>query len=161
MEEKPFYMNGLHFSCKRCSFCCGHSPGFVYLSERDLRALCRYFSLSMQQCAERYCRWAQYYGGTVVLALREQKNYDCILWAGGCTAYSARPVQCETYPFWPWMVQDAGTWNECAENCPGMNSGQIWTRAQIDAACTRHAQNEPIQREVLEMLLGTRLSLPS
>ena len=33
-----FYENGLNFECQRCSFCCGHSPGFVYLSERDFLA---------------------------------------------------------------------------------------------------------------------------
>ena len=108
-EKEPFYKAGLNFGCQRCSFCCGHSPGFVYLSRRDLTALCDFFKLSVKEFVEKYCRWADYYYGTKVLALQEQKNYDCILWNSGCTAYEARPIQCSTYPFWSWMLEDRKT----------------------------------------------------
>ncbi|MCR4953012.1 MAG: YkgJ family cysteine cluster protein [Treponema sp.] len=141
---EKFYKDGLNFSCKRCSFCCGHSPGFVYLSKRDLETLCNHFNLSKKEFVEIYCRWADYYYGTKVLALQEKKNYDCILWENGCSAYEARPVQCSTYPFWSWMLVDAKTWNECAQECPGMNQGKLWTQEEIEKNQRAYSENVPI-----------------
>jgi len=152
-QEEVFYKDGLNFSCQRCSYCCGHSPGFVYLSERDLRALCGFFQMSVKQFVAKYCRWADYYYGETVLALLEQKNYDCILWNSGCTAYEARPVQCSTYPFWAWMVKDKQTWDECAQECPGMNKGKLWTFEEIEENRLKYVENKPLTREqVLEII---------
>ena len=152
--EKCFYENGLHFECQRCSFCCGHSPGYVYLSKRDLLTLCKHFNLSIKDFVEKYCRWADYYYGTQVLALIEQKNYDCILWNNGCTAYEARPVQCSTYPFWSWMLADEKTWNECAADCPGMNKGRLWSVKEITEAKKAYSENTPLHREEVEALIA-------
>ena len=145
MEE--FYRKGLNFECQRCSFCCGHSPGFVYLSLRDLQALCDFYKLSYKEFVDTYCRWADYYYGEKVLALLEQKNYDCILWENGCKAYTARPVQCSTYPFWAWMLADKETWNECAKGCPGMNKGKLWSKEEIEKNKEQYVQNKPLTRE--------------
>ena len=156
--EGPFYKGGLKFSCQRCSFCCGHSPGFVYLSKEDLLRLCRFFSLGIKDFIEKYCRWANYYGGTEVLALIEMKNYDCILWNEGCSAYEARPVQCSTYPFWSWMVQDEQTWNEIAADCPGMNNGKLWAPDFIEMEKKKYDANVPIERSEVERLIRESLS---
>lgn len=149
---KKFYKDGLRFSCKHCSRCCGTSPGFVYLSKRDLQYLCDFFKLSVKEFVERYCRWADYYGGKTVLALCEQENYNCILWNNGCTAYKARPVQCSTYPFWTWMIEDEKTWNECAKDCPGINNGNLHSAAEILGRSFAYTANVPITKEeVLEL----------
>ncbi len=149
---KNFYDDGLRFSCRRCSFCCGTTPGFVYLSKRDLTQLCKFFNLAVREFVSRYCRWADYYGGTQVLALKEKSNCDCILWKDGCSAYSARPVQCETYPFWTWMISDASTWNECARDCPGMNKGELHDAKEIAQASARYTANVPLTKEETESL---------
>lgn len=155
MEKKePFYKNGLNFACARCSFCCGHSPGFVYLSKRDLDALCSYFKMSISEFVLKYCRWADYYYGTQVLALKEQKNYDCILWNNGCTAYEGRPIQCSTWPFWSWMIEDRKTWDECAQECPGMNKGRLWTFEEIETNRKQYENNKPLYREEVEKLMN-------
>ena len=86
-----FYKDGLKFSCQRCSFCCGHSPGYVYLSKADLDRLCEGTGLSYKEFVSKYCRWANYYEGKTVLSLIEKKNYDCILWENGCSLYEHRP----------------------------------------------------------------------
>ena len=148
-----FYRDGLNFSCKRCSFCCGHSPGFVYLSKSDLLRLCDFFGTGPRDFAQKFCRWADYYEGATVLALQEKKNYDCILWSGGCSAYKARPVQCSTYPFWSWMLEDKATWDECAKDCPGMNSGELWSRDFIEACKKAYDENPPLTKEEFEVLL--------
>lgn len=148
MEKKDkFYKDGLCFECQRCSFCCGHSPGFVYLSWRDLDSLCAFFSLSRADFVEKYCRWADYYYGKKVLALREMKNFDCVLWKDGCSAYEARPVQCSTWPFWSWIVESRESWDDCAKDCPGMNKGALHSFEEIDSAQKRYLENLPIERE--------------
>lgn len=148
-----FYANGLNFECQRCSFCCGHSPGFVYLSKRDLKALCNFFDLCAKDFIAKYCRWADYYYGTKVLALLEKKNYDCILWENGCSAYSARPVQCSTYPFWSWMVKDKNVWNDCAKECPGMNKGKLWSCEEIEKNRRAYIDNQPLHKEEVEEII--------
>lgn len=150
--ENIFYKNGLNFSCTRCSCCCGKSPGFVYLSKTDLLKLCDFFKLSVNDFIEKYCRWADYYYGTQVLALKEQKNYDCILWKNGCIAYEARPIQCSTYPFWTWMLENQQIWNDCAKDCPGMNNGKHWTFEEIEQNEKLYHENKPLHKEDLNSI---------
>lgn len=152
MDDSCFYKEGLHFACQRCSFCCGHSPGFVYLSKRDLETLCGFFKLSKKEFIEKYCRYVNYYQGTTVLALIEMKNYDCILWNNGCTAYEARPVQCSTYPFWTWMLEK-DTWEECSRDCPGINKGRLWSYEEIELNRHNYAVNKPLYKEEAEELI--------
>ena len=153
MSSEKFYKNGLRFECQRCSFCCGHSPGFVYLSKRDLTALCDFFHMSIKDFVAKYCRWADYYYGAKVLALLEKKNYDCILWENGCSAYTARPVQCSTYPFWAWMIQDKETWEDCAKDCPGMNKGKVWPVEEIEKNRKAYVENIPLKMEEVLALI--------
>ena len=148
-----FYEKGLNFSCKRCSGCCGGSPGFVYLSKEDMIALRDFFGISTKTFVEQYCRWADYYGGTTVLALKEEKDFYCTLWRDGCTAYEARPVQCRTYPFWSWMTESRESWDDCAKDCPGMNSGTLWNKEHIDSERRRYDENKPIYREEVELMI--------
>lgn len=152
-DSSNFYKNGLNFSCKRCSFCCGHSPGFVYLSKYDLDRLCNFFNMSISDFVKKYCRWADYYYGEEVLALLEKQNYDCILWENGCSAYQARPVQCSAYPFWSWMIRDQKTWNECASDCPGMNNGKLWSFEEIEENRKNYDSNKPLtKQQVLQLI---------
>ena len=102
---------------------------------------------------EKYCRWADYYYGEQVLGLLEKKNYDCILWENGCSAYQARPVQCSTYPFWSWMIKNKAMWEDCAKDCPGMNKGKIWTYEEILKNKNAYDQNKPLTKQEVEKLI--------
>jgi hypothetical protein len=152
-NSEKFYKDGLNFTCAKCSFCCGHSPGFVYLSKRDLFALCEYKNLPVKSFVEKYCRWADYYYGTQVLALIEKNNYDCVLWENGCSCYPARPIQCSTYPFWTWMIKDKETWEQCAKECPGINKGECHSAREIEKASKLYSENQPLHKEdVFELI---------
>lgn len=109
--------------------------------------------MSIKDFVEKKCRWADYYYGSKVLALIEKKNYDCGLWENGCTAYEARPVQCSTYPFWSWMLEDQQIWNDCAKDCPGMNKGKLWTFEEIEKSKTAYDSNIPLKKEEVEELI--------
>ena len=126
-----FYDEGLYFSCQKCSHCCRKEPGFVYLSQRDLTKLCLCFNLNEDQFIAMYCRKVPYYDGTTVLALREKTNYDCIFWKDGCSVYKDRPIQCSTYPFWTWILEDKEMWDSMEKGCPGINNGKLCKKADI------------------------------
>lgn len=150
-----FYDNGLKFECNRCSACCRLSPGFVYLSFKDLTRLCKWFGLPRAEFIEKYCRWVQYYDNTEVLCLKERSNYDCTLWdkeKGGCSAYGARPVQCSTFPFWSWILKNKTAWDENAKDCPGINVGRIWTKEEIEEQKKLYDENLPLHRYQIETL---------
>lgn len=120
------------------------------MSRRDLTALCEYFKMTTKEFVSKYCRWVDYYEGQTVLALLEQKNYDCILWNNGCTAYEGRPVQCSTWPFWSWMIKTKQMWEECAAECPGMNKGRLWTFEEIEEDRIAYEKNKPLTFEEME-----------
>lgn len=143
---EKWYENGLKFECQRCSFCCGNSPGFVYLSKADVEKLSAYFKMPEAEFIAQNCRWVNYYGGKTVLALKEKKNCDCWLWNGGCTAYAARPAQCAAYPFWTWMTDDEKTWSECAASCSGMNKGRLWSREEIEMQSGLYSAIVPLEK---------------
>lgn len=49
-----------------------------------------------------------------------------------CSVYSARPVQCRTWPFWPENM-NAKSWNqEVARFCPGVGKGKIYSQQEIE-----------------------------
>jgi len=131
MEKEPFYANGLKFSCRRCSSCCRHDPGFVFLSEKDLKNLVTALKMDKEGFLKTYCRWVTDWKGEEVLSLKEKSNKDCILWDNGCTVYDARPLQCITFPFWESIVLLEKNWEIASEGCPGINNGEIHTKETV------------------------------
>ncbi|HNZ27627.1 MAG TPA: YkgJ family cysteine cluster protein [Spirochaetota bacterium] len=97
-------IKNLDFSCQRCSNCCRLEPGAVFLTREDADNISRSLNLSLEDFLSRYCR-ELYKGNIPVVALKEKKNYDCILWNDGCAVYNVRPVQCRTYPYWPYIAE--------------------------------------------------------
>ncbi|MDR2501102.1 MAG: YkgJ family cysteine cluster protein [Treponema sp.] len=124
MKERPFYAEGLAFSCERCSACCRHEPGYVFLSKNDVDSLLIALAMRYTEFVETYCRWIPVDGGRARLALKEKSNFDCVFWQGGCSVYGARPLQCRTFPFWPAVIQSQETWNQAARTCPGIGKGE-------------------------------------
>jgi Fe-S-cluster containining protein len=146
--DEPFYSNGLRFSCQRCSGCCRHDPGFVNLSEEDLGRLIQWAKMGREEFISIYCRWADRGDGYEYLCLKEKKNYDCILWDGGCIAYEARPFQCSSYPFWPSLLRDEDWWDANARDCPGIGKGDLHRIGEIETALAKR-KAEPYIRRLL------------
>lgn len=131
-EEDVFYAQGLRFTCVRCSRCCRHEPGFVFLSEQDLRRLARATHLARETCVQEYCREVEI-GGVKRLSLKEKPNYDCIFWVeAGCEVYAHRPIQCRSFPFWSSNLISRATWEEVGQMCPGTDKGALHSRDEID-----------------------------
>lgn len=132
MSDKPFYADGLRFACTRCSACCRHTPGYVFLSDKDVDALTARLGIERPEFFRRYTRRVRF-GPVTRISLREKPNVDCIFWDnGGCSVYDARPLQCRAFPFWSSCVSSAEEWEFHSGQCPGMGQGELHDRKTIE-----------------------------
>jgi len=115
----PWYDNGLSFSCTSCGKCC-KVDGDVWLAPEEVDGITRhlgYDSSSSREFRNKYVR------AEVVpdngeesqawLCLKRQEG-ACIFLddLGKCSIYEVRPIQCETYPFWPSLLKSRGDWED-------------------------------------------------
>ena len=138
-----FHEKGLHFECQPgCRYCCGVEPGYVFVTEDDISRLSGHLKLSKNDFIRRYCRVPM--GSISYISLVEMPNHDCVfLGPEGCTVYTARPVQCATYPFWSTVVADEQSWEEERRWCPGIGKGPLHTKEEIDKLLDMRAGVEP------------------
>ena len=140
-KKDAFYGEGLRFSCTRCSACCRHEPGYVFLSKNDLKLLAEALKMNYNDIVENYCRWVSSPDGEKQLSLREKPGFDCIFWQDGCTVYNARPLQCRTFPFWKSTLSSKKAWEN--QICPGIGNGTLH-RAEYIENCLAERDAEPV-----------------
>jgi Fe-S-cluster containining protein len=148
MIKQPFYAGGLRFSCKRCSSCCRHESGYVFLSREDLDSLAAAQGMERGEFIVTWCRWVSFGQEAEYLSLREKANYDCIFWKEGCLVYSNRPLQCRTFPFWDSIVCSPAAWEKAGQGCPGMGQGELYSRARIEERAQARSVQPPVTRKV-------------
>jgi uncharacterized protein len=134
-SEAPWYRDGLAFSCTRCGACCTGAPGYVWVSPEEIERLAGFRGLSVGEFSSRFVRKVGYR-----YSLVERPGGDCIFWdkTAGCTVYPARPVQCQTWPFWPENVESPEEWDRVQTVCPGSGKGRVYTVDEIVASISRH-----------------------
>jgi Fe-S-cluster containining protein len=126
--SEPWYQDGLRFTCTRCGHCCTGAPGFVWVEDDDLAAIAQLRGETLEEVKALYTRWT-----ARGRSLREKSNGDCIFYSRteGCTVYSARPLQCRTWPFWESNVATPGAWRRTCEVCPGSGQGELISAEEI------------------------------
>jgi len=119
---EPWYKDGLAFTCTRCGKCCTGEPGFVWLTDDELRAIAEFLGEPVEQVRALHTRKAR--GRRT---LREKANGDCVFYdrKEGCTIYPVRPAQCRTWPFWESNVESPEAWERTKAVCPGSGRGQL------------------------------------
>jgi Fe-S-cluster containining protein len=116
----------------RCSNCCRHSPGYVFLIANDVKRLLIATGLDLRTFQERYLREVNL-SGIHRISLIEKPDYDCIFWEkDGCSVYRYRPMQCRSYPFWSGNLVSSHTWDQLKSSCPGVGVGRLHSRREID-----------------------------
>lgn len=121
MSLSLWYEKGLSFTCTGCGRCCTGSPGAVWVSEKEIKAIAAFLSLSVEDFERKYVRLL---GNRKALIEKKPKNgdYDCIFLEGkACQIYSLRPKQCKTFPWWKENLATPEAWAEIAEYCEGVN----------------------------------------
>lgn len=144
-----FYEKGLRWSCTRCSYCCRHESGYVFLSEADAKNLARQLEMRVEHFIETYCRFVAWNGAVELLSLKETSNNDCFFWKDGCTVYNARPGQCRTYPFWKEFLADEETWRAATADCPGVGQGPLHDCAFIEKCAALEDDEPPLSRPII------------
>lgn len=125
---KPWYHEGLSFSCTRCGNCCT-GPGYVWITDEEIAALARHLNEPIHVIEGVYTK--QLPSGRRVL--RDGANDDCVFFnrEQGCTVYEVRPIQCRTWPFWERNVVDPESWAETQQRCPGAGHGELISVEEI------------------------------
>ena len=123
MMNNKILNNDIKFKCQNSSNCCisRGSYGYVYLSDKDLSKLSKLFKISKFLFKKKYCSYTNNF-----LHLKEiNKNGNCIfLKEKKCSVYSARPIQCRTWPFWNENLNPKKWNNEIMKFCPGIGKGK-------------------------------------
>lgn len=128
LQALPWYHQGLRFECTQCGRCCGGEPGVVWVSPAEARAIAKRLDIPVEEFYEVYTHTE---GRRV--SLTEKPNGDCVmLEAGGCTIYEERPLQCRTYPWWPWNLKTQEDWEAVARECAGCNRGKRHSFQEIE-----------------------------
>ena len=125
---KPWYRDGLQFTCTGCGDCCTGAPGYVWVSREEIEALAGFLGLALDDFGKRYLRKV---GSRH--SLIERPNGDCVFYERGCTVYPARPSQCREFPFWSENLKSRRAWQETAAGCPGMGKGKLYRIEDIQA----------------------------
>ena len=138
-HTKPvtWYADGLRFTCQQCGECCGGAPGFVWVTQGEMRKISEFLNLTCEAFSRKYLRRT----GSG-FSLIENPNGDCVFYEeNGCLIYPVRPVQCSTWPFWPSNLVSPETWQECCSACPGSGTGRRHTYSDIQRALMKHRRD--------------------
>ena len=132
MSKRPWYApRGLRFACRPgCAHCCRGEPGVVYVTRSERRRMAEHLGLEEDEFRRRHCRRV----GLNRWSLRERVDGDCVFLdphSGRCGVYQVRPSQCRSYPFWPSILADQGSWEGEKLNCPGIGRGRLFTPGEI------------------------------
>lgn len=132
MADDKWYREGLRFECTQCGNCCGGAPGYVWVSREEIGEISKFLGLTEKEFGRRYLRRVGF-----KYSLVEKRDYDCIFLRrengrAGCAIYPVRPLQCRTWPFWSLNLKTPESWRSAAENCPGMNTGDVRPLVQIE-----------------------------
>ncbi len=133
--ESPWYRDGLAFACTRCGACCTGAPGYVWVTPEEIERLAIYRGQTVDEFSAIFVRRVKNR-----YSLIEKPGGDCIFWdkSVGCTVYPARPVQCQTWPFWPENVELPEDWEHVRSVCPGSGHGRVYSVDEIVASISRH-----------------------
>lgn len=130
--SKPWYADGLRFTCAACGGCCTGPPGYVWVSREEISALAAAVGLGSEAEFEQV--YVRNVGSNK--SLREYPNGDCVFLDGQtrrCAVYEARPRQCRTWPFWDSNIGTPQDWQRTCTACPGSGVGRLYSLPEIES----------------------------
>ncbi len=131
----------LRFTCTSCGLCCyGSANAYIAVNSTEIMAIQRYLGYTEEQFHRQYltCRIQGGWG------IRLLKDGRCSLLGedNRCRVYPVRPVQCQTYPWWPEILNNKRSWDNESRRCEGINHGDIVERSLIEQELQRSIDAE-------------------
>lgn len=129
-SEKPWYNDGLRFTCTGCGDCCTGAPGYVWVNKAEVEALAKRVGVSVEDFYDDYTLKVG-----IRYTLKEFGNGDCVFFDNKtrkCEVYEDRPRQCRTWPFWKSNLNSPKTWAETCQDCPGSGVGRLVPLEEIE-----------------------------
>ena len=139
--DKKIFKKRINFKCQGSANCCVSrgSYGYVYLSKKDLLKIAKYLNVSINLFKKKYC---EYTDGYLHLKEINIKGNCQFLENKKCSIYSARPIQCRTWPFWNENM-NFKKWNkEIINFCPGIGKGKIINASKIQKLIDKDFEND-------------------
>jgi len=109
--------------------------------------MAEYLGLSEQVFRSRYARLK--YGKWTLSEIRNNNRYDCVFLRRDeadlslCSIYPVRPLQCQTWPFWPENLTTMRAWREAGRRCDGIGQqGRCYSCDEIRAIVSLHHEDE-------------------
>jgi len=123
----------IRFECQKgCANCCKISDGFVLIREKEVKEISKFLKISETEFLKEYTQIKK-----GILSLIDHDGKDCIfLKDEKCSVYPVRPIQCQTYPFWPQNLKALRRWYYVEEDCPGIGKGRTYTKEEIEEIFT-------------------------
>ncbi len=119
VEENPWYKDGLRFNCTGCGQCCTGSPGYIWVTQKEIHTIMEFLKISYSEFEKKYLRRIK----NRFSLIEKPINYDCIFLENNkCSIYSVRPKQCRTYPWWKQNLKTREDWEAAAKMCEGINN---------------------------------------
>ena len=134
---KPWYAEGLRFTCQQCGNCCTGEAGFTWVSPGEVTLLAEQLQLDEALFRKRFTIQV-WRGGQLLTSLKDQpgdRGRECVFFQEGlgCSVYNQRPRQCRTWPFWRRLLKNPGEWKAASQECPGIGRGALVPAATIAA----------------------------
>ena len=131
LSEKPWYHEGLNFTCSGCGDCCTGAPGYVWVNQEEINKLAE--AVGIEDVDEFEKLYVRKVG--IRRSLKEFPNGDCLLFdtdTRKCSVYEARPRQCRTWPFWDSNLRTPEDWKETCRVCKGSGEGKLHSLVEIE-----------------------------
>jgi len=106
-------------ACAQCGGnCCTGESGNIFVSVTEITAIVKLLEIDEGEFRRTHLRKEGFR-----FSLQEKKvngSYDCVFFdrsQNGCSIYTARPLQCRTFPFWDYFRHRI---DELKAECPGI-----------------------------------------
>jgi len=132
VAESLSIADGRRFGCTRCGNCCVED-GFVYMTHAEARRMAKHLELSVGEFWNRYdLRWDEE-ADSVLVEAKDGRGCPLLTKERGCSVHPVKPGQCQQWPFWSEMLDEAAEWNKAKRYCPGLDApdGRLYPRDEI------------------------------
>jgi len=126
LSDRPWFGEGLHFSCTMCGACCTGPPGYVLYTDEDLTRMSRRLGVREDAFIETYTH--DTVEGRSLNEVETEHGFDCVFLdresmpgKAVCSIHEDRPTQCRTFPWWSEHAQNKRSWEKLGKECEGVN----------------------------------------